>query len=206
MRLELAGLCEHCGQILHDPAGLIELRADLSLGVSRARTELVNLPDLARQRLQVPPRSPKQFRGDRLVAPEADQGVGRVTVTYPNGERSAIEIPFSQGSAVYYFTHSVEPGIYRFDPSSDEKEISVSPRAVALNVKPAESNLATVLEETARNKLSAFQLAPPPKKGSVRDMVKKARGGRPIWDYLLMVALGLLTFETLYGNRLRASR
>ena len=67
--IQLTGTRENTAQLLHDAAGLVELRAEIAPGVSRRRTELVNLPDLPLQRFEVTPRVGEQFGPDRLVAP-----------------------------------------------------------------------------------------------------------------------------------------
>lgn len=120
----------------------------------------------------------------------------------PGGEAASFSVTLSGGSARHYFQDFPVPGIYRFAVVGSGARVTVTPAAVAANLDPAESDLSRVTSDEALARLGAFRTEVP--NPSALDLsITRARKGRPLWDYLLVLVLVLLVAETLYGNRVR---
>jgi prepilin-type processing-associated H-X9-DG protein len=125
-----------------------------------------------------------------------------IRVNHPSGEAETLSAALGVGSGNVYFDNLKEPGVYRFGWGGTGSEGSVSPQAVAANPNTAESDLTTIETSDAVAKLTAFRTNAL-KSRALEAGVSQARKGRPVWDYLLLVMVGLLVAETVYGNRLR---
>jgi len=133
----------------------------------------------------------------------AEQTVS-IELSHPGGEVELLSATLSSGSATRFFDGMRRPGIYRFAASGDGPAVTVAPAAIAVNVDPAESDLRTIEVDEALDRLTAFRTEALESR-RLESAVAAARRGRPMWDYVLLLALVLLVAETVYGNRVRKS-
>jgi hypothetical protein len=73
---------------------------------------------------------------------------------------------------------------------------------VAVNPDTRETDLSRIGTKAALGMLTAFR-TDAADSADAGGSVAAARRGRPIWDYLLLLVLAILTAETVYGNTLR---
>jgi Aerotolerance regulator N-terminal/von Willebrand factor type A domain/CARDB len=95
------------------------------------------------------------------------------------------------------FTETARPGFYRVVTRSGE---GVTETAVAVNVDPAEGALARSSIDALAEILDTNDVTALDVESDVKNDLRRARTGRPIWGVLLILALILLLAEALLAN------
>ena len=121
----------------------------------------------------------------------------RVRCIEPTGEERAIELKSSGGGFTVDYEHTEHPGVYRLITESEEL------KNFAVNIDPAESDLALIETDRIREVLEGVSVHEVDQGESVEEYVLQTRYGRELWKQFLLVAFLLMCVEMLVARETR---
>lgn len=112
-------------------------------------------------------------------------------------EPVTINSEMRQGTNSAVFDRTGRPGIYRADIHLGQK---VRTRTFAVNVPTKESDLDRLPLQEAKKRLGIENLIIVQEAERLSEIVRREREGLPLWDYLLMLCIGIAVAETYISN------
>jgi hypothetical protein len=115
----------------------------------------------------------------------------------PSGESRAVPVREVGGQFVALLENAPEAGYYTARVS-----VQQAGQPIAVNVDPAESEIACLPEAELRENLEGLGIQVVGADTDLAAMIRSARTGRSAWRGFMLAGLALLIFEAFYAQRL----